>query len=111
MGKMFPEELKERCHTVATHVSNLISAQNRLANPFNFSQDRFIVVVRSAAPTFPPPLSLSLSLSLSVSLSFSPPLCFPSHRCRFNSGKRMKKKKQTRGEEREDATAVAPKCL
>lgn len=85
-GKMFPEELKERYHAVATHVSNLISAQNRLLNPFNFSQDRVIVVVRSVAPTFTPS-------SLSLSALSSP--C-----AALIQEKRVRRKKETRGRER-----------
>lgn len=80
---MFPEELKERYHAVATHVSNLISAQNRLLNPFNFSQDRVIVVVRSVAPTF--------TLLFSLSLLFLP-------LCRFNSGKKSEEKERNKGQ-------------
>lgn len=96
--KMFPEELNERYHAAATHVSNLIRAQNRLANPFNFSQDRVIVVVRPVAATF---FSLFLPFLFVCLFAFTP-VCL----CGVKESRERDKQSQ-----RQDAAAVAPKRL
>lgn len=67
--KTFPEELEARSLTAATHVcaDSLISLELRIdwLNPFNFSQDRVIVVLRPVTATFP---SSSSSADFSLSL-------------------------------------------